>query len=82
MSAEMHDADRERSERRARRAAALANDRAPSDFLAAGPVGHARGLMVSERITSDYRHTWRNGSLDVKPSEVTETLREAGIQKW
>ncbi len=47
-----------------------------------GPCGHAYGLKVSMRLTTDYRSTWRNQSMDVKPSEVMECLREAGVRDW
>ena len=47
-----------------------------------GPCGHPYGLKVSMRLTTDYRSTWRNESMDVKPSEVTDCLRQAGVEHW
>ena len=47
-----------------------------------GPCGHAYGLQVSMRLTTNYRSTWRNQSMDVKPSEVMECLRDAGVRNW
>lgn len=46
------------------------------------PCGHAFGLRVSTRLTSDYRSTWRKQSMDVRPSEVMDCLREAGVKNW
>ena len=46
------------------------------------PCGHANGLRVSTRLTTDYRSTWRKQSMDVKPSEVMDCLREAGVKNW
>ena len=55
-------------------------------FMDAGdptsPCGHAYGLKVSMRLTTDYRSKWRNQSMDVKPSEVMDCLREAGVNNW
>ena len=46
------------------------------------PCGQAYGLRVSMRLTTDYRSTWRKQSMDVKPSEVMDCLREAGVKNW
>ena len=46
------------------------------------PCGHEYGLRVSTRLTTDYRATWRQQSMDIKPSEVMSCLREAGVQNW
>ncbi len=40
-----------------------------------GPCGHAYGLRVSSRLTSDYRHRLRRGIADVKPEEVIDCHR-------
>lgn len=46
------------------------------------PCGHEYGLRVSARLTTDYRMTWRQQSIDIKPSEVMACLRDAGVQNW
>jgi hypothetical protein len=48
----------------------------------AGPAGHAYGLRVSARLTSDYRKRLRRGCVDVTPQEVIDCLREAGVKNW
>ena len=71
------------AERRRRRDAALAGDRAPADWTPRGPAGHAGGRRVSESVTSTFRETRYHGrSMDVKPSEVTAVLRQAGVRRW
>jgi hypothetical protein len=47
-----------------------------------GPCGHAYGLRVSSRLTSDYRRMTRRGIVDVRPEEVVECLNQAGIKQW
>jgi hypothetical protein len=47
-----------------------------------GPCGHDYGLRVSTRLTSDYRELWRKQSMDIKPAEVMECFRKAGVQNW
>lgn len=46
------------------------------------PCGHAYGLRVSTRLTTDYRTVWRKQSMDVKPDEVMACLRKAGVRNW
>lgn len=46
------------------------------------PCGMDYGLRVSTRLTSDFRATWRKQSMDIKPSEVMDCLRDAGVQNW
>lgn len=46
------------------------------------PSGHAYGVAVSTRLTSDYRQTHRRQALDVKPQEVVDCLRDAGVRNW
>lgn len=46
------------------------------------PSGHAYGIAVSTRLTSDYRQTHRKQSVDVKPQEVMDCLRDAGVTDW
>ncbi len=46
------------------------------------PCGLDYGLRVSTRLTSDFRATWRKQSMDIKPSEVMDCLRDAGVQNW
>jgi hypothetical protein len=47
-----------------------------------GPCGHAYGLRVSSRLTSDYRHRLRRGIVDVKPEAVIECLTNANVKNW
>lgn len=47
-----------------------------------GPCGHVYGMRISTRLTTDYRTTWRSQSMDVKPGEVMDCLRNAGVQNW
>ena len=46
------------------------------------PAGHARGMRISVALTSDYRQTHRKGVMDIKPQEVIEVLKAAGVKKW
>ena len=39
-----------------------------------GPSGHAYGLRVSSRLTSDYRKRLKRGIVDVTPQEVIDCL--------
>ncbi len=47
-----------------------------------GPSGHAYGLRVSSRLTSDYRKRLRRGIVDVTPEEVIECMIQAGVKDW
>ena len=47
-----------------------------------GPAGHAYGLRVSTRLTSDYRRRLRRGCVDVTPEQVIAVLQNAGVKKW
>ena len=47
-----------------------------------GPSGHAYGLRVSTRLTSDYRRTHRKQAMDITPQEVIDCLVEAGVKNW
>jgi len=47
-----------------------------------GPSGHAYGIRLSTRLTSDYRETHRKHAVDVKPREVIDCLRNAGVKNW
>lgn len=46
------------------------------------PSGHAYGLWVSSRLTSDYRKRLRRGIVDVTPEEVIAVMNDAKIQNW
>jgi len=46
------------------------------------PSGHAYGIAVSTRLTSDYRQTYRRQAVDVKVQEVVDCLRQAGVRNW
>jgi len=46
------------------------------------PAGHAYGIKVSTRLTSDYRQTHRRDAVDVKPQEVIDCLVGAGVKNW
>jgi hypothetical protein len=46
------------------------------------PSGHAYGLRVSSRLTSDYRRRWRKQAVDVTPEEVIECFNQAKIKNW
>lgn len=72
-------------ERRSTRNAALSwqNDlKGLDDFESTMPCGHARGLGISTRLTSNYRQTHRNRSMDVQPQQVVDCLVNAGIKNW
>ena len=47
-----------------------------------GPSGHAYGLRVSSRLTSDYRRRLKRGSVDVTPEEVMQCMNDAGVKQW
>jgi len=47
-----------------------------------GPSGHAYGIRVSARLTSQYRQTHRKNAVDVTPQEVTDCLKRAGVKDW
>ena len=47
-----------------------------------GPSGHAYGLRISSRLTTDYRRRWRKLAVDVTPEEVIACLNEAQIRGW
>ncbi len=46
------------------------------------PSGHAYGIRVSSKLTSDYRKRLRRGSVDVTPEEVIDCLIQAKVKKW
>jgi hypothetical protein len=46
------------------------------------PSGHAYGIEVSTRLTSDYRQTHRKEAMDVKPKDVIDCLVGAGVKNW
>lgn len=73
----------------ASRRLALANMPGPGDVDASdptGPVGHARGVRTSVRLTQLFRQrkgSQRNGILmDVPPHQVAECLQTALVQPW
>jgi hypothetical protein len=47
-----------------------------------GPSGHAYGLRVSTRLTSDYRKRLRRGIVDVTPDQVIRCMIDAGVKNW
>jgi hypothetical protein len=47
-----------------------------------GPSGHAYGIRVSSRLTSDYRKRLRRGSVDVTPEEVIDCMIQAKVKDW
>ncbi len=47
-----------------------------------GPSGHAYGIRVSSRLTSDYRKRLKRGSVDVTPEEVIDCMIQAKIKNW
>ena len=46
------------------------------------PSGHAYGIRLSTRLTSDYRRTHRKYAMDVTPQQVIDCLVEAGVKNW
>ena len=66
----------------ARRRAAMAGSVSPIDELPHIPVGYAAGRHTSEFLTSNFRKRYRPTAMDVKPSEVTAVLRDAGVKDW
>ena len=52
------------------------------DLDPTGPSGHAYGLRVSSRLTSDYRKRLKRGIVDVTPEEVIDCLKQAGVKNW
>ena len=47
-----------------------------------GPSGHAYGIRVSSRLTTDYRRRLKRGTVDVTPEEVIDCMIQADIQQW
>lgn len=47
-----------------------------------GPAGHAKGIRVSGRLTSDYRQRWRPSAVDVTPQQVIDCFNDAKIKGW
>ncbi len=47
-----------------------------------GPAGHARGIQVASRLTSDYRQRWRPNAMDVTPQQVVDCFVAAKIRNW
>ena len=68
----------------ARHAAMLAQTgfKGVDDTDPTAPSGHAYGIRVSSRLTSDYRKRVRNLEVDVTPDEVIDCLRTAGVKNW
>jgi hypothetical protein len=68
----------------ARHAAMLAQDgfKGMDDLDPQGPAGHAYGIRVSSRLTTDYRRRLRRGIVDVTPEEVIDCLNQAEIKNW
>lgn len=66
----------------AAREAAMRSVPAPADEPAWRPPSYAEALRISEKITSDYRELHRPKSMDVKPSEVCQVIRDAKIKDW
>jgi len=63
---------------------ALAKMPGPGDVDASdptAPVGHARGIHVSSRLTQLFRQQ-KGIQMDVTPQQVAECLRAASIQPW
>ena len=77
-------ADQTIEERRAARNAALVEP----DLSAleagdpTGPCGHEYGLRTCTRLTTNYREVYRRTSMDVKPQEVIDCLRDANVTDW
>ena len=46
------------------------------------PSGHAYGLRVSTRLTSDYRRMYRKDAMDITPQDVVDCLVSAGVKNW
>jgi hypothetical protein len=46
------------------------------------PSGHARGIAVSTRLTTQYRQTHKSESMDVTPQQVVDVLVQAGVKNW
>jgi len=46
------------------------------------PAGHAYGIRVSSKLTSDYRRRWRKEAVDVTLEEVIECFNDAEIKNW
>ena len=47
-----------------------------------GPSGHAYGIRVSSRLTTDYRKRLKRGIVDVTPEEVIDCMIQADIKQW
>ena len=46
------------------------------------PSGHAYGIRISSRLTSDYRKRLRRGIVDVTPEEVIAVMNDAQVENW
>jgi hypothetical protein len=46
------------------------------------PSGHARGIAISTRLTTQYRQAHKSESMDVTPQQVIDVLVEAGVKNW
>ncbi len=46
------------------------------------PSGHANGIRVSTRLTSDYRQTYRKNAVDITPQQVMDCIAAAGVSNW
>lgn len=45
-------------------------------------VGHAYGIRISTRLTSNFRRQYREGAMDVTTQDVVDVFTSAGIKNW
>jgi hypothetical protein len=46
------------------------------------PIGHARGVCTSQRLTRQFRQTHRKQAMDISPQQVVDVLVAAGVKGW
>ncbi|MFV2066747.1 MAG: nucleotidyl transferase AbiEii/AbiGii toxin family protein [Pirellulales bacterium] len=47
-----------------------------------GPSGHAYAIRKSKWLTSEFRHNYRKGAMDITPQNVIDVLIAAGVKHW
>jgi hypothetical protein len=72
----------EHRERRRRAMAESSGWEGMADLDPKAPFGHARGIALSMRLTTQYRKTYKSESMDVTPQQVVDVVVTAGVKNW